>query len=93
MYQHIDALVASITPEVYQRLSAAVETGRWGNSVPLTIEQKSQALQLVLLWQAKNNLHPQHMSIGLDGKVVLKSRQQLKKELCNGADITCRKIP
>ncbi|OON40598.1 hypothetical protein BTJ39_08640 [Izhakiella australiensis] len=76
----LEAMIASMTPEVYQRLATAVETGKWADGVPLTAEQKEHSLQLVLLWQSRNNDDPQHMSIGRDGQIVTKSKQQLKKE-------------
>ncbi|SFN46767.1 hypothetical protein SAMN05216516_10848 [Izhakiella capsodis] len=73
-------MICSITPEVYQRLATAVETGKWADGVPLTAEQKEHSLQLVLLWQSRNNDDLQHMSIGRDGQIVNKSKQQLKSE-------------
>lgn len=77
---NLQAMIDSMTPEVYQRLSTAVETGKWADGVALTPEQKEHSLQLVLLWQAQNNDDPQHMSVGRDGQIVTKSKQQLKKE-------------
>lgn len=73
-------MIASMTPEVYQRLVTAVETGRWADGVPLTPEQKENSLQLVMLWQARHNDDPQHMSVGKGGEMVMKSKKQLKEE-------------
>ncbi|NIH11135.1 MAG: DUF1315 family protein, partial [Serratia symbiotica] len=42
-------------------------------------EQKAKSLQAVMLWQSKNNVDPQHMSIGTNGQMVMKSKQQLKQ--------------
>ncbi|MGV3344306.1 YeaC family protein [Enterobacteriaceae bacterium LUAb1] len=77
---NIAQLIESMTPEIYQRLVTAVELGKWPDGVSLSAEQKAHALQIVMLWQAKYNENPQHMSIGRDGKVVTRSKQQLKEE-------------
>jgi len=76
----INGLVASMTPEVYQRLATAVETGKWPDGVALTPEQKENSLQLVMLWQARHNTEAQHMTIDTNGQMVMKSKQQLKEE-------------
>lgn len=76
----INELVASMTPEVYQRLATAVETGKWPDGVALTPEQKENSMQLVMLWQARYNTDAQHMTIDTNGQMVMKSKQQLKEE-------------
>lgn len=76
----INELVTSMTPEVYQRLATAVETGKWPDGVALTPEQKENSLQLVMLWQARHNTDAQHMTIDTNGQMVTKSKQQLKEE-------------
>ena len=76
----INELVASMTPEVYQRLATAVETGKWPDGVALTPEQKENSLQLVMLWQARHNTDAQHMTIDTNGQMVTKSKQQLNEE-------------
>jgi len=76
----INELVASMTPEVYQRLATAVETGKWPDGVTLTPEQKENSIQLVMLWQARHNTDAQHMTIDTNGQMVMKSKQQLKEE-------------
>lgn len=75
---NIDELISAVTPQVYERLSTAVALGKWPDGVALTSEQKENALQLVLLWQARHNSEPQHMTVGTDGQIVMKSKQQLK---------------
>ncbi len=67
-------------PEVYQRLSTAVELGKWPDGVALTEEQKENCLQLVMLWQARHNTEAQHMTIDTNGQMVMKSKQQLKED-------------
>ncbi|HEJ0328333.1 YeaC family protein [Serratia marcescens] len=73
-------LIAAMTPEIYQRLVQAVELGKWPDGVALTPEQKENSLQAVMLWQSINNVDPQHMSIGTDGQIVMKSKQELKQQ-------------
>lgn len=76
---NIDDLINSMTPEVYQRLVTAVELGKWPDGVALTAEQKENSLQLVMLWQTRHNHNPDHMSIGTDGQIVMKTKQQFKQ--------------
>ncbi|WP_075181939.1 YeaC family protein [Pantoea sp. 1.19] len=76
----LQQLIATVTPEVYQRLLTAVECGKWPDGVALTAEQKAHSLQVVMLYQARHNAEPQHMSIGQDGTIVTKSKRQLKEE-------------
>lgn len=76
----LDEIIAGMTPDIYQRLVTAVETGKWADGVALTPEQKENSLQLVLLWQAQHNDNPQHMSVAKGGEIVMKSKKQLKEE-------------
>lgn len=73
-------MIESMTPEIYQRLLTAVETGKWPDSVALTTEQKENSLQLVMLWQARHNTQAQHMTIDTNGQMVMKSKRELKEE-------------
>ncbi|WP_413738733.1 YeaC family protein [Sodalis sp. RH21] len=77
----IDALMANLTPDIYERLKRAVELGKWPDGVALTAEQRENCLQMVMLWQARHNHQPEHMSIGTDGQIVMKSKRQLLDEL------------
>ncbi|MBV7297540.1 YeaC family protein [Enterovibrio paralichthyis] len=76
----IDQLLASVTPEVYERLSYAVETGKWPEGTPLTAEQRDNAMQVVMLYQSRFNSEPQHMSVAAGGEIKLKSKAELKRE-------------
>ncbi|MFI0488710.1 MAG: YeaC family protein [Yersinia sp. (in: enterobacteria)] len=73
-------LISVMTPEIYQRLMQAVELGKWPNGVVLTPEQKENSLQMVMLWRARYNEDAQHMSIGTDGQIMMKTRQELKQQ-------------
>ena len=77
---NLDEMIDSMTPEVYQRLSTAVELGKWPDGVALTPEQKENSMQLVMLWQARYNVDAQHMTIDTNGQMVMKSKQQLKED-------------
>ena len=76
----IEQIIASMTPDLYQRLATAVELGKWPDGVALTPEQKENSMQLVMLWQARNNTDAQHMTIDTNGQMVMKSKQQLKED-------------
>lgn len=82
----IDAMLAAMTPEIYQRLVTAVETGKWPDGVALSPEQKANSLQLVMLWQSRHNTDAQHMTIDTQGQMVMKSKQQLKSEFGIGTE-------
>lgn len=88
MKQQLEAMVDAMTPEVYQRLATAVETGKWPDGVALTQEQRDNCLQLVMLYQARHNATPQHMTIGQGGEMVTKSKRELKEEFGIDAEVT-----
>lgn len=88
MQQELEAMLEAMTPEVYERLSTAVEIGKWPDGVALTPEQKENCLQLVMLWQARHNEDPQHMTISKGGDMVMKSKKQLKEEFGIEPDVT-----
>ncbi|MBT0726316.1 YeaC family protein [Rosenbergiella australiborealis] len=88
MSHDLHRILAEMTPEVYQRLVLATETGKWPDGVALTPSQKAHTLQLVLLWQARHNDNPQHMSVAKGGEMVMKSKRQLKEEFGIEDDVT-----
>lgn len=88
MKQQLEAMLEALTPEIYERLVVAVETGKWPDGVALTQQQRDNSLQLVMMWQARHNDAPQHMTIGKDGEMVTKSKRQLKEEFGIGPDVT-----
>ncbi|MBT0722992.1 DUF1315 family protein [Rosenbergiella sp. S61] len=88
MSAELQRVLAEMTPEVYQRLVNATETGKWPDGVALTPDQKEYTLQLVLMWQARHNDNPQHMSIAKGGEMVMKSKRQLKEEFGIVDDVT-----
>ncbi len=70
-----------MTPEIYLKLRSAVETGKWENGMKLTEEQKEYAMQAVMLYQGKVEQSGEHMTVGENGEIIQKSRQQMKQEL------------
>ncbi|WP_028022848.1 YeaC family protein [Enterovibrio calviensis] len=76
----IEQILSSITPDAYERLSYAVETGKWPEGTSLTQEQRDHAMQVVMLYQSRHNTSPQHMTVAAGGDITLKSKAALKRE-------------
>ncbi|MFC3395669.1 YeaC family protein [Brenneria rubrifaciens] len=87
---HLDELIEAMTPEIYQRLATAVELGKWPDGVALSAEQKENCLQMVMMWQARHNEQAQHMTIGTNGEIVMKSKQELKRQFDAAAIINLK---
>lgn len=47
-----DELIRSMTPEVYENLRRAVETGRWADGQALTAEQMASSMQATMAYEA-----------------------------------------
>lgn len=75
----LNDLVNLMTVDIYQRLLTAVELGKWPDGVVLTPEQKENSLQAIVLWQARHNHDAQHMTVGTDGNIILKTKDELKR--------------
>ncbi len=75
-----EQILAALNPDVVANLKRAIELGKWPDGVALTPEQKENSLQMVMLWQARHNEDAQHMSIGTDGQIVMKTKQELKQQ-------------
>ncbi|SHO58333.1 YeaC family protein [Vibrio quintilis] len=73
-------LIEIITPEAYQRLLYAVETGKWPEGTTLSQEQRDACIQAVMLFQSKHNTEPEHMTIAAGGEVCFKSKSELKQQ-------------
>jgi uncharacterized protein YeaC (DUF1315 family) len=76
----VDKLLAAISPEIYQNMLTAVQTGRWPDGKQLSDEQRDHTQQMVILYQSKHNHQPQHFTVGTDGELVMKSKQELKRQ-------------
>lgn len=86
-------LVDAITPEAYLRLLFAVETGKWPEGTLLSQPQRDSCMQAVMLYQSRHNVEADHMSIGVGGEMVLKSKQELKKRFHDGQEDIVRVNP
>ncbi|EOW6612719.1 YeaC family protein [Vibrio fluvialis] len=86
-------LIDAITPEAYERLVFAVETGKWLEGTTLSQEQRDYCMQAVMLYQSKHNLNADHMSVGVGGDVVFKSKAELKKRFQQGQEDIVRINP
>lgn len=80
----VEDLLSMMTPEVYQRMSYAVETGKWPDGTPLTPEQRDSAMQAVMLYQSRHNADAQHMTVAQGGDIEFKSKAELKKRSVKG---------
>lgn len=76
----IEQLLNAMTPEIYDRLRYAVETGKWPDGKPLNQTQRDQAMQAVMLYQSRHNTSPQHMTVAAGGDINFKSKAELKRE-------------
>ena len=76
----LDKMLANVTPEVYENLKYAVETGKWQNGQKLSQEQRDNALQLVMAYQSKVEQSNQQFTIGADGQMVMKTKRELKRD-------------
>jgi uncharacterized protein YeaC (DUF1315 family) len=47
-------LIASMTPDLYQRLLRAVESGKWPDGKKLTEQQRGNAMQAIIAWGDKH---------------------------------------
>lgn len=74
-----EQLIQAMTPEVYERLRTAVETGKWPDGTLLSEEQRDTSLQAVMLYQAKVLKSSEHMTVNEQGELVHKSKQELRR--------------
>ena len=79
-------LIDAITPEAYERLVFAVETGKWPEGTPLSPEQRDDCMQAVMWYQSKHNKDADHMSISAGGEMMFKSKAELKKRFQKGQE-------
>lgn len=76
----VEQLLAGMSDDIYDKFVVAVETGKWLDGNPLTEEQRETVMQAVMLYQAKVKQSDEHMTVGKDGEIVQKSRQQFQQE-------------
>ena len=76
----INKVIDEMPDEVYERLRAAAETGKWDDGTVLSAEQKESTLQVVMLYQARKLSQTDHFTIGAGGEINELSKSQLKKQ-------------
>ncbi|OLQ75282.1 hypothetical protein BIT28_10140 [Photobacterium proteolyticum] len=76
----LEQLLKVMTPEVYQRITTAVEIGKWPDGTPLTQEQRDSAMQAVMIYQSRHNTDAEHMSVEAGGEIKFKSKAELKRD-------------
>lgn len=76
-----DDLLASITPETFERLVQAVELGRWPDGVKLNEAQREHCIQLVMAYQARYCPSEEAFRVGADGQLVTRTKRAMKDEL------------
>ena len=62
----LEQLIQSLTPEVYENLKTAVETGRWPNGVPLQDGQRELCLEAILRYEVAHEI-PEDQRVGFIG--------------------------
>jgi len=77
---NINDYAKNISLSLYEKLKAAVETGKWLDGVPLTEEQKAHSLQLVMAYQKEFNVDPDHFTIAQNGEIYMESKKVLKQQ-------------
>ncbi|WP_394251686.1 YeaC family protein [Vibrio profundi] len=88
-----EQLLSAMTPDVYERLNYAVETGKWPEGTPLSKEQRDSCMQAVMLYQSKHNVDAQHMTVAAGGEISFKSKSELKKQFQAGQEDIVRVNP
>lgn len=88
-----EQLLNAMNPEVYERLTYAVETGKWPEGTALTQEQRDSCMQAVMLYQSKHNVEAQHMTVAAGGDISFKSKAELKKQFTSDQEDIVRVNP
>lgn len=73
-----------ISPELYQRLTSAVETGKWPNGQALTPSQREYAQQWIILLQSRNSETRQQSNMSIERDVVTGKEAIIKTVFMSG---------
>lgn len=76
-----ETALRAMTPEIYERMLNAVETGRWPDGQKLSEAQLENSMQLVMLYQKHYLDQDEHFSINKNGELVVKSKRDMRQEL------------
>jgi hypothetical protein len=74
--------VESLTPDIIERLRTAVEIGKWPNGEKLSDEQRNNAMQALMIWQAKHGPDDdsQPFTINSQGELILGKGKRFKPQ-------------
>ena len=72
--------VDNMSPEMYERLKLAAETGKWPNGVKVDQAQRDSALQLSMAYQSRKLNSDDILTVGADGEMVNKTKRELKEQ-------------
>lgn len=84
--ENINQYAKNISPELYEKLKTAVETGKWLDGAKLSEEQKAHSLQLVMAYQKEFNEKPDHFTIDQNGEIHMEAKSTLKKQFSDKED-------
>ena len=54
MSDDFQSVVGQLTPEIYQSMKQAVETGRWPDGRQVSDEQRAICMEAVITWEARH---------------------------------------
>ncbi len=81
----LEPVLSQISEAGYEKLKLVVETSRWPDGSRLSELQKEQALQLLMAYQARYLEQDQHLTIGADGQMIHKTKEELKRQFSDEA--------
>lgn len=76
----IISLVDNMSHDMYTRLKHAAETGKWPEGTVVDKAQRDSALQISMAYQSRHLNSDEMLTIGSNGEIVNKNKQQLKAE-------------
>ncbi len=79
-------LVNAITPDAYERLVYAVETGKWPEGTQLSPGQRESCIQAMMLYQSKHNKQPEHMTVAAGGELHIKSKNEFRQTFSDNSN-------
>ncbi|PKF60602.1 DUF1315 domain-containing protein [Psychromonas sp. psych-6C06] len=80
---NITEYAKNLSPELYQQLKQAVETGKWLDGNKLDENQKADTLQLIMAYQSLHNDKPDHFSIAKGGEIYMEKKSVLKEQFAS----------
>lgn len=62
-------LVDSLTPDIIERFTEAVETGKWPDGTPVSEGQRDNCMQAIMLYNARHNASDEPFTISATGEI------------------------